>query len=224
MSINTKREIKCPGCSTVSDMTLWQSITADDSPDLKEDLLKGKINIFRCPACSQVALVPEPMLYTDAKRKLMMSFSPCERESRNGLFEKIKETSRTSGELDNLDGYNLRFVTEYNELLEKILIFDNDLNDKVIEVIKLLVLMQEEDKMDNRVCIFGKCADGFIEFMVQDKKEEQIYTSRVPMLTYETVSKSLTESGVKFKSFNWEMVDAEYASKLLRGTNNTLGE
>lgn len=222
MSINTKREIKCPACATLSEMTLWQSITADDSPDLKDDLLKGKVNIFRCENCQQVALVPEPLLYTDAKQKLMISFSPCEKDARDGLFEKIKETSRNSGEMDSLDGYNLRFVTEYNELLEKILIFDNGLNDKVIEVIKLLVLMQEEDKMENRVCIFGKCAEDTIEFMVQDKKEEQIYTSRVPMLTYETVSKSLLESGVKFKSFNWEMVDAEYASKLLRGANNNL--
>lgn len=222
MSINTKRQIKCPSCSALTEMTLWQSVTADDSPDLKDDLLKGRVNIFRCKECSQCALVPEPLLYTDAKNKLMISFSPCDEAKRAELFEKIKETSRKSGELEALDGYNLRFATEYNELLEKILIFDNGLNDKVVEVIKLLVLMQESDKMEQRVCIFGKRDAESIEFMVQDKKEEQIYTSKVPMLTYETVSRSLRESGVKFKSFNWELVDAEYASKLLRGANNNL--
>ena len=222
MSINIRRQIRCPSCGTVTEMTLWQSLTADDSPDLKDDLLKGKVNIFKCRECSQAALVPEPLLYTDANCKLMISFSPCQPEKRAGLFEKIKEASRKSGELDTLEEYNLRFVTEYNELLEKILIFDNGLNDKVIEVIKLLVLMQESEKMDQRVCIFGKCEEVNIELMVQDKKEEQIYTSRVPMLTYETVSRSLRESGVKFKSFNWELVDAEYASKLLRGVNNNL--
>ncbi len=222
MSINTKKTITCPSCGTTTEMTLWQSVTADDSPDLKDDLLKGKVNIFRCGSCSQTALVPEPLLYTDAKCKLMISFSPCQPEKKAELFEKIKETSRSSGELDTLDGYNLRFATEYNELLEKILIFDNGLNDKVIEVIKLLVLMQDEEKMEQRVCIFGKCDENEIEFMVQDKKEEQIYTSRVPILTYETVSRSLKDSGVKFKSFNWEMVDADYAAKLLRGANNNL--
>ena len=147
MSINTKRQIKCPSCGESVEMTLWQSVTADDSPDLKDDVLKGKINIFRCPSCSQVALVPEPMLYTDAKNRLMISFSPCEGDAGCDLFEKVKDTSRKSGELDALDGYNLRFATEYNELLEKILIFDNGLNDKPIEVIKLLVLMQDEEKM-----------------------------------------------------------------------------
>ncbi|MBR5809449.1 MAG: hypothetical protein IKY39_05065, partial [Clostridia bacterium] len=93
---------------------------------------------------------------------------------------------------------------------------------KTIEVLKLLVLMQESEKMDSRVCMFGKKDGEQIEFMVQDKKEGQIYTSRVPMETYNTVSKSLKESGVKDRSFDWEIVDSEYAASLLRGANNSL--
>jgi len=223
MSINAKHEIKCPSCGAMQEMTVWQSITADDSPDLKEDLLKGRVNIFRCAACGVSALVPVPVLYTDDTKKLMISFSPCEsKEQSDRIFEEIKKSSRASGELDGLDGYNLRYVSAYNDLLEKLLVFDNEMNDKVIEVLKLLVLMQESEKMQDRVCIFGKKEEDFIEFMVQDKKEGQLYTSRVPYETYETVAKSLKESGVKFKSFDWEKVDADYASNLLRGANNTL--
>lgn len=222
MSINTKKEIKCPSCGNLQDMTLWQSVTANDSPDLKEDLLKGKVNIFRCSSCNAVALVPVPLLYHDEEKKLMISFSPCEEKDKKHLFEQVKETSRTSGELSELSGYNLRFVSEYNELLEKLLISDNGLWDKAIEVLKLLVLMQDNDKMADRVCMFGKAEDDLIEFMVQDKKEMQIYTSRVPMETYNTVAKSLKDSGVKEYSFDWEIVDSEYASALLHGTNNNL--
>ncbi len=223
MSINIKREIKCPTCGTLQEMTVWQSITAKDSPDLKEDLLKGKINIFRCSSCGAVALVPTPLLYNDAEKKLMISFSPCADElEKQRIFDRIKKSSHESGELAELEDYNLRIVSGYNDLLEKVLIFDSGMHDKGIEVLKLLVLMQESEKMQNRVCIFGKKEADFIEFMVQDKKEEQVYTSRVPLKTYETVSKSLKESGVKYKSFDWEVVDAEYAASLLRGTNNTL--
>ena len=222
MSINTKREIKCPKCTNLSEVTLWQSITISDSSDLKEDLLKGRVNIFRCASCGAVALVPVPLLYHDEDKNLMISFSPCEENDKLRLFNEVKETSKNSGELSEFSGYNLRFVTQYNELLEKILIFDNGLSDKAIEVLKLLVLMQESDKMDQRVCMFGKIEGEQIEFMVQDKKEGQIYTSRVPMDTYNTVMKSLHDSGVKDYSFDWEIVDAEYASRLLHGTNNNL--
>ncbi len=222
MSINTKQQIKCPGCGNMSEMTVWQSITVSDSPDLKEDLLRGNINIFRCSSCNSVALIPTPFLYNDEENKLMISFSPCQTaEEKLQQFESVKKSSKESGELEGLSEYNLRFVTEYNSLLEKILIFDSGLHDKVIEVIKLLVLMQEPDKMDQRVCIFGK-VDDEIEFIVQDRKDGGVYTSRVPMHTYELVRDQLKSSGVKYKSFGWEIVDGEYAAGLLHGANNPL--
>ena len=122
--------------------------------------------------------------------------------------------------MEKLEGYNLRFVTDYNELLEKILIFDNGLNDKAIEVIKLMIIMQEPDKADNRKCRFGKTDGENMEFMIQDFKENQVYTSSVPQETYNTVWTSLRNSGVKEYSFGWETVNSTYASKLLNGINN----
>ncbi len=222
MSINAKQQIKCPHCGNMCEMTIWQSITVSDSPDLKEDLLKGNVNMFRCGSCNTTALVPTPILYHDEDSRLMISFSPCSNpEEKYKLFESVKKSSKESGELEGLSDYNLRFISEYNSLLEKILIFDSGLHDKVIEVIKLLVLMQEPDKMDQRICIFGK-ADEEIEFIVQDTKEGGVYTSRVPMHTYELVRDQLKASGVKYKSFGWEIVDSEYAAGLLHGANNPM--
>lgn len=222
MSISIKETIKCPSCHEKSELTVWQSINASDS-DLKSDLLKGKINVFTCGECGQKALFPSPLLYCDDDKKLVISFSPQEDETkRHTLFEEIKKSSKESGELENYPDYNLRFVTSYNELLEKILIFDAHFNDKVIEVIKLLILMQEEEKMAQRICMFGKSEKGELEFLVQDRRENQIYTSRVPISTYETIKTQLKNSGVKFKSFDWEMVDRNYAEMLLRGANNIL--
>ncbi len=222
MSINVKEQIKCPGCGELSEMTVWESITADDSPDLKAELLCGKLNIFKCASCGFAALVPNPVLYTDSEKRLMITFVPsADIEKHTNLFA-VRSASKDSGELEGLSDYNLRFVSTYNEFLEKILIFDNGLHDKVVEVLKILVLSQEPEKMADRTCIFGKKDENGIEFMVQDKKEGMVYTSRVPMETYETISVQLKNSGVKYKSFDWELVDADYAASLLRGANNPL--
>ena len=221
MSINSKQSIKCPKCGQMSDITVWNSITVKDSADLKEDLLKGRVNIFRCPSCEQVGLMPTPMLYHDEDKRLMISFSPCsdpvlERQ----LYDNVRKSSKESGELEKLEGYNLRFVTDFNALLEKILIFDSGLNDKAVEVIKLMILSQDIEKSEQRNCRFGKCENGSLEFMVHDMIENQIYTSSVPMESYNTIWQSLRESGVKPYSFDWEMVDGAYATKLLNGFNN----
>lgn len=221
MSINLKQSVKCPKCSQMSDVTVWSSITVKDSPDLKSDLLSGKINMFKCPSCEHMALMPHPMLYHDEEKKLMISFSPTnDPVIKEQMFQNVRESSSKSGELEKLEGYNLRFITEYNELLEKVLIFDNELNDKVIEVIKLMILSQEVDKSEQRNCRFGKICDDGLEFMIHDFIENQVYTSTVPKSSYDTVYKSLIESGMKPYSFDWEVVDSAYATRLLNGFNN----
>ncbi len=222
MSINIKEQIKCPSCGQLSEMTVWESITAADSPDLKAELLSGKLNIFRCASCGAAALVPNPVLYTDSEKRLMITFVPSADMEKHTNLLAVRSASKDSGELGGISEYNLRFVSTYNEFLEKILIFDNGLQDKVIEVLKILVLSQEPEKMEDRTCIFGKKDSDGIEFMVQDKKEGMVYTSRVPEETYDTIYTQLKNSGVKYKSFDWELVDADYAAALLRGVNNPL--
>lgn len=221
MSINHKQSVKCPKCSQMSDIVVWSSITVKDSPDLKADLLHGKVNIFRCPTCFQTALMPSPMLYHDKDKRLMISFSPCtDPVLKEQLYENVVKTSSESGELEKLEGYNLRFVSDFNELLEKILIFDCNLNDKAIEVIKLMIIMQDADKSEQRLCRFGKQDENGLEFMITDTVENRIYTSRVPLESYNTIWQQLRESGVKPYSFSWERVDSTYATKLLKGYNN----
>ena len=220
MSINSKQTVKCPSCGELGEVNVWNIITVHDSPDLKADLLAGKINMFRCGACGHSALMTLPLLYYDWDKKLMILFSPCAEERRGEAYRNMVKISKESGSLKNFSGYNLRLVTEYNELLEKILIFDNGLNDKAVEVIKLMILSQDVEKADFRTCRFGKLDNGTLEFMIYDKKENRVYTSAVPKESYDTVYAQLRESGVKPYSFGWEMVDSSYATRLLNGFNN----
>lgn len=221
MSINQKKQLPCPHCEQLNDVMVWNSITADDSPDLKSDLLHGKINFYECGSCGYRALMPDPMLYHDNEKKLIMSFSPCADEDKSEkIYKQMAEASEESGEMKKLEGYNLRFVTDINDLMEKILIFDNGLNDKVIEVIKIMVLSQDLEKAEQRTCCFGKKDEENIEFMVRDTKEDMLYTCKVPVDTYNTLYTQIMQSGVKPYSFNWEFVNKHYASKILNGFNN----
>ena len=113
LSLNLKQNVKCPKCSQMSEVTVWNSITVKDSEDLKHDLLTGKVNMFRCQSCSYSALMPTPMLYHDEDKRLMISFSPCDDVVlKSQLFDNVQKSSKESGELDKLEGYNLRFVTD----------------------------------------------------------------------------------------------------------------
>lgn len=221
MSINSKQKVKCPKCGQLHEINVWNSVTVSDSPDLKKDLLSGKINILRCDICGQTALLPDPLLYHDEEKKLLFSFTPCIDEAKKEeLFNELKENSEKSGEIDEFEGYNLRFITDFNTLLEKILVFDNGLHDKVTELIKLLILSQEPEKAEKRTAVFGKLENDELEFFVRDISDGMCYTSRVPKSTYDTLYDELKKSGIKYKSFNWEEIDNDYASRMLSGMNN----
>lgn len=221
MSINSKQSVKCPKCGQLHEICVWNSITVSDSPDLKKDLLSGKINLLHCDICGQTALLPDPLLYHDEEKKLLISFTPCNEEKiKEKLLCDLKENSKKSGELELYEDYNLRFITDYNRLLETILVFENGLHDKVTELIKLLILSQEQEKAENRTAVFGKKDDKELEFFIRDSSDGMCYTSRVPIDTYNTLYRELGASGVKYKSFNWEEIDAYYATKMLNGMNN----
>ncbi len=221
MSINTKQSIKCPKCGQLHEMCVWNSITVSDSPDLKKDLLAGKINILRCDICGQTALLPNPLLYHDEDKKLLISFVPCnDTELRKKLFTNLKNNFEKNDEIKKYDSYNLRFVSDYNTFLEKILVFDSGLHDKVTELIKLLILSQEPDKAANRIAVFGKKDSDNLEFLVRDSSDGMCYTSKVPISTYNTLYDEIRKSGIKYKSFNFEEIDTDYASKIINGMNN----
>lgn len=221
MSINSKQSVKCPKCGQLHELCVWHSITVSDSADLKQDLLSGKVNILRCDICGQTALLPDPLLYHDEEKKLMISFTPCvEERVKEELFNELKENSKKNDELSAYEDYNLRFVTDFNQLLEKILVFDNGLHDKVTELIKLLILSQEPEKAEKRTAVFGKKDNDELEFLVRDISDGMCYTSRVPMSTYDTLYTELKNSGIKYKSFNWEEIDSDYAARMLSGMNN----
>ena len=222
MSINHKESVRCPACSQMQEITAWSSITVSDSPDLKQDLLQGRINMLCCGSCGARALLPTPLLYHDEEKRLMISFMPTnDPKKKTELLMEMQKNYQKDPELSALSDYHLRFVTEYNTLLEKILIFDQGMNDKTIELIKIMILMQEPDKMDTRTAVFGKVEGEEIEFFVRDTADGMCYTSRVPKTTYQVLWEELQKSGVKNKSFNWEEIDADYGASLLRGLNSS---
>ena len=152
---------------------------------------------------------------------LLISFVPCnDTELRKKLFTNLKNNFEKNDEIKKYDSYNLRFVSDYNTFLEKILVFDSGLHDKVTELIKLLILSQEPDKAANRIAVFGKKDSDNLEFLVRDSSDGMCYTSKVPISTYNTLYDEIRKSGIKYKSFNFEEIDTDYASKIINGMNN----
>jgi hypothetical protein len=90
MSIKIDVEVQCPKCKGKSMTTIWQAINIPLSPDGKEALLKGEINIFRCPHCGDEEFLDTGLLYHDMEKNFCVKYLPV-------------------GELDDVEGLKTTF-------------------------------------------------------------------------------------------------------------------
>lgn len=127
MSLNNNTIQNCPHCKTEQDVTYYQSVNVTLQPDLKDKVMSGKLNTNICTNCNKEIDIVSGLLYHDMINKLMieLSFADENDEDEDGKAELMQSLIK--------QGYIYRKVSEYGRLIEKITIFDNQLNDLVVQ-------------------------------------------------------------------------------------------
>jgi CpXC protein len=71
-------ELECPGCGKKQETMVCHTINVTLNPELREQLLKGEINVFRCESCGTKAFIETPVLYHDMTRQYSVQYLPFE--------------------------------------------------------------------------------------------------------------------------------------------------
>lgn len=133
---------QCPVCFNEDTLTIWDEINARTDPDLRERLLRKTLQSLECRNCGHSTLIASPLTYSDPDLGLVIECRP-DLDS-NQLDQLLAQ--RQAGVLP--DGLNLaselprilRLTATLNDLIEKIHIFENGLDDQVLEIVKLAVI------------------------------------------------------------------------------------
>ena len=78
MSLESVTDVQCPECGHNQAVTVWRSLNADVTPEAREDLLAGRINVFQCEQCDCQAELKVPLLYHDMHRRFLVQYHPFE--------------------------------------------------------------------------------------------------------------------------------------------------
>ena len=134
MSEISIHQIPCPSCGHTSEFKRWDSINVDLNPEMREDAKSGAIFMWRCPHCGESFVVPYATLYHDMKRKMMVYYLPSRPEGGEGF------NVRSGRSHFKMDGeYTYRFTYEIEDFMEKIAQLESGLDDRVIELLKLVM-------------------------------------------------------------------------------------
>ena len=172
MSRPCRQIIVCPACGTTGEFILWESLNNVLNPDEAQQLIDGSLFRYRCPRCGVETDVVYPCLYHDMKEHAMVQLV-----NGSGLDEAMRTLDKlqTDGMLTKMTAeanYRHRLVTSQNDLREKAMLFRDGLDDRAMEVLKLLVLKQlAESETDfdeligNSLLLYvGQTPAGEIEF------------------------------------------------------------
>lgn len=135
MSKHNTEEITCPSCHHKGSFEIWSSINTVLNPELKEKVLSQELFKYTCPNCGESFPLYYSTLYHQMDDRIMI-YLVSESE-----VEKTYELFRGEHPLTDFhaEKYLNRIVTSANQLVEKIQIFDAGKDDRIVELIKLIV-------------------------------------------------------------------------------------
>jgi hypothetical protein len=139
MSISRTVNITCPSCGTQQDVQLYDAITVDAEPQLKDALMHNQLNRVDCADCELSFRVDLPMLYNDPANKILIHWIPENEETpREQVLEEFDRAMEHMNSLlpDDVEVPSVRLVLTRVELVELIFLIEAGLNQRVVEYVK----------------------------------------------------------------------------------------
>lgn len=199
MSVILSKPFTCPECGEETMIDVYEMIDVTLEPELYDRVREGSMFDVTCPACGVTTQVVYPTVYYDRDNKQVITLIPAESETAESEDESKSAPRETQeGKPLPAEEYTVRVVRSYNELMEKLSIFDAGLDDHAAELCKSGVVMARRKAGDNvrRECYFIPVAkeDGTLEMYVQFFEEDG-KTAYVPISgeLYNTAVKALQE-------------------------------
>lgn len=140
MSMPSKQTVPCPKCGKNIEFTMWQSINNQMSFAMP-DIISGKLFEVECKHCGLKTNVNYPILVNDMAHNVMIYYT---------YPDGVEETEKALQSMNKLYKGRNRIVTDQASLREKVAIFNAELDDRVVELLKALVMAQVADQLADK--------------------------------------------------------------------------
>jgi CpXC protein len=149
MSVFRERRFECPSCGHVNAESVAASLHGPRVPEVVDAILGGMFQVFACARCSLSYRADGPVIYTDFEVKHWIGEFPAADEAAWVTLEQHATDSFRRAMIDfapaflraDAAGFTIRTVFGLPALAEKILLLRNGWDDRVVEAIKLKLVL-----------------------------------------------------------------------------------
>lgn len=167
----------CPECGSTQKIVGWPVFTKRDAPIAAARLMKGDLFEYTCLECGYFDVLTYTSVYLDEDADAAIVFG---RNFKNELFAS-DELFRLIQSDHAFDVRTVRWVTHVDDMSEKARIFDCGLDDRAMEVAKLMVirwLSGKDELHDLSKAYFSRVLDNgdllFKVLAISDTANEEI--------------------------------------------------
>lgn len=194
--------ITCPHCQAETDHKVLDHINIDRNPELRAKVQDLSCFRVQCPNCGETVLAVHPCLYHDMANQFMVWLWPEEGEAPHAQF-------------DPLAGYTLRRVDSLNAFREKINVLECGLDDRAVEIMKLLLFTQLNRDLDVVELLFHALDDrtGELRFVAVLSDGAEQYAA-MPGATYQRLREDV-EAYLYTPGADFAVIDMAWASSAL---------
>ncbi len=217
MAQETTVKIVCNECGHENEVTICLSMIAQQDTDKFIDLLSGKLFHFECAGCGKKGHLNHDIVYQDVVHRALIHYVVSE-DARTKAMDTIAKMTDPQGDDPLPADYAIRVVTNQNALREKALLFSYGLDDRIMEVIKgLSVINAKKDHPGLQVveALFLTQNGKWLLQLLGNKP----LTAEISMMKYDELRRRLGEALDDTEIIKYA-VDAEWA---LRALKNPLG-
>lgn len=198
MSECKKDTIKCPKCGKEIAIDVWENIDLPYDAEQKKRVLRNSLFKVNCDDCKIIFPIAYRCQYNDMEQKYLIWFAPRAEEAERKAIAAYNQKLKTDKPLQLAQGgYRYRIVFNDNELREKVLIFDEGLDDRYIETMKIsyLPLFQKkftEDEAKILGIYFDKKEDGEYRWVIVFDRKQAVAVD-IDMNMYEDMKSKLKD-------------------------------
>ena len=195
--------VTCNYCEKKGESHVYTVVDGDKSPTLRDMTINGMLFEYKCDNCEKITIIDFPVKYVQDNGKFIVDYQTESDELERGIEIYNDEYENLESSEDN----TIRIVTSQEELSEKVVIYNSGLDDKVIEVLKLMyeVFYKEEHPEKKVTDVYFSRLSGKDSFLFFLEDEQSVSKKMDPELykEYKEKLKKLDVSSDYVIDRNW---------------------
>ena len=204
MTKDKSMPVCCPACLEEGTFRICDFWDTADTPDIKERIFSRDIFRYRCSECGEEILVAYDCTYLD-------------RDSGSII---MLVTDKSDDTIIETTEYNLRVVRSINDFVEKIALIEDNVDDRIVELYKIMLEDQFEDERPGAkilgIYYGGKDEDGknLVFFIITENAQN--CRAMLSFDVYDSISRQFGESAEKFDATS--EINRDWAIGVLQNT------